>query len=47
MIGSEDASHMSNADANEKHRFYSKMIVNLAKALIPKAVISQLSENYS
>ena len=36
MIGSEDASHMSNADANEKQRFYSKMIVNLAKALIPK-----------
>ena len=34
MIGSE-ANHMSNADANEKHRFYSKMIVNLAKALIP------------
>ena len=35
VIGSEDASHMSNADANEKHRFYSEMIVNLAKALIP------------
>ena len=34
VIGSEDASHMSNADASEKHRFYSKMIVNLAKALI-------------
>jgi hypothetical protein len=35
VIGSEDGSHMSNADANEKHRFYSEMIVNLAEALIP------------
>ena|GEM_PF-3316372 len=36
MIGSEDASHRSNADANEKHGFYSKMIANLANALISK-----------
>lgn len=36
MIGSEDASHRSNADANEKHGFYSKKIANLAKVLIPK-----------
>ena len=45
VIGSEDGSHMSNADANEKHRFYSEMIVNLAKALIPNpdfAVIRKL-----
>jgi hypothetical protein len=47
VIGSEDPNHMSNADANEKHGFHSKMIVDLAKALISKPLFRSYQKNYS